>query len=204
MIPSSLELNSDDFPFFGNLKRTSGSREKLEKSSFENRDNHHQPRDETMMMIRKPKSVARCQKLGQCWRIRKGFKRNKYCSKIVERYKWQREIVVIFMRERFVIESGWQLNQIFWFGSKNTALPFLLSLPLQPANGEYPRTLPEYDNFYDDLMTIKTLYDDEKIAMMMLSRWWRFFHSFPTDWSMQTKRINLPKYDFRTLKLTKI
>ena len=91
------------------------------------------------------------------------------------------------MRERFVIESGWQLNQIFWFGSKNTALPFLLSLPLQPANGEYPRTLPEYDNFYDDLMTIKTLYDDEKIAMMMLARWWRFFHSFPTDWSMQKK-----------------
>ena len=44
MIPSSLELNSDDFPFFGNLKRTSGSREKLEKSSFENRDNHHRPR----------------------------------------------------------------------------------------------------------------------------------------------------------------
>ena len=71
MIASSLELNSDDFPFFGNLKRTSGSREKLEKSLFENRDNHHhhhhhQPRDETMMMIRKPKSVARCQKLGQC------------------------------------------------------------------------------------------------------------------------------------------
>ena len=65
MIPSSLELNSDDFPFFGDLKRTSGSREKLEKSSFENCDNHHQPRDETMMMIRKPKSVARCQKLGQ-------------------------------------------------------------------------------------------------------------------------------------------
>ena len=44
MIPSSLELNSDDFPFFGDLKRTSGSREKLEKSSFENRDNHHRPR----------------------------------------------------------------------------------------------------------------------------------------------------------------
>ena len=43
MIPSSLELNSDDFPFFGDLKRTSGSREKLEKSSFENRDNHHWP-----------------------------------------------------------------------------------------------------------------------------------------------------------------
>ena len=44
MIPSSLELNSDDFPFFGDLKRTSRSREKLEKSSFENRDNHHRPR----------------------------------------------------------------------------------------------------------------------------------------------------------------
>ena len=44
MIPSSLELNSDDFPFFGDLKRTSGSREKLEKSSFENRDNHHRPK----------------------------------------------------------------------------------------------------------------------------------------------------------------
>ena len=44
MIPSSLELNSDDFPFFGKLKRTSGSREKLEKSSLENRDNHHRPR----------------------------------------------------------------------------------------------------------------------------------------------------------------
>ena len=44
MIPSSLELNSDDFPFLGDLKRTSGSREKLEKSSFENRDNHHRPR----------------------------------------------------------------------------------------------------------------------------------------------------------------
>ena len=44
MIPSSLELNSDDFPFFGDLKRTSGSGEKLEKSSFENRDNHHRPR----------------------------------------------------------------------------------------------------------------------------------------------------------------
>ena len=43
MIPSSLELNSDDFPFFGDLKRTSGSQEKLEKSSFENRDNHHWP-----------------------------------------------------------------------------------------------------------------------------------------------------------------
>ena len=40
MIPSSLKLNSDDFPFFGNLKRE--KREKLEKSSFENRDNHHQ------------------------------------------------------------------------------------------------------------------------------------------------------------------
>ena len=48
MIPSSLELNSDDFPFFGNLKRTSGSREKLEKSSFENRDNHHWPRASEM------------------------------------------------------------------------------------------------------------------------------------------------------------
>ena len=100
------------------------------------------------------------------------------------------------MRERFVIESGWQLNQIFWFGSKNTALPFLLSLPLQPANGEYPRTLPEYDNFYDDLMTIKTLYDDEKIAMMMLARWWWFFHSFPTDWSMQTKKDQSSKVRF--------
>ena len=44
MIPSSLELNFDDFPFFGDLKRTSGSGEKLEKSSFENRDNHHRPR----------------------------------------------------------------------------------------------------------------------------------------------------------------
>ena len=44
MIPSSLELNSDDFPFFGDLERTSGSGEKLEKSSFENRDNHHRPR----------------------------------------------------------------------------------------------------------------------------------------------------------------
>ena len=44
MIASSLELNSDDFPFFGNLKRTSGSREKLEKSSFENRDYHHRPK----------------------------------------------------------------------------------------------------------------------------------------------------------------
>ena len=43
MIPSSLELNSDDFPFFGDLKRTSGSREKLEKSSFESRDNLHWP-----------------------------------------------------------------------------------------------------------------------------------------------------------------
>ena len=43
MIPSSLELNSDDFPFFGDLKRTSGSRKKLEKSPFENRDNHHWP-----------------------------------------------------------------------------------------------------------------------------------------------------------------
>ena len=48
MIPSSLELNSDDFPFFGDLKRTSGSREKLEKSSFENRDNHHWPRASEM------------------------------------------------------------------------------------------------------------------------------------------------------------
>ena len=44
MIASSLQLNSDDFPFFGDLKRTSRSREKLEKSSFENRDNHHRPR----------------------------------------------------------------------------------------------------------------------------------------------------------------
>ena len=44
MIPSSLELNSDDFPFFGDLKRTSESREKLQKSSFKNRDNHHWPR----------------------------------------------------------------------------------------------------------------------------------------------------------------
>ena len=50
MIPSSLELNSDGFPFFGDLKRTSGSREKLEKSLFENRDNHHW-RDEPMMMM---------------------------------------------------------------------------------------------------------------------------------------------------------
>ena len=48
MIASSLELNSDDFPFFGNLKRTSGSREKLEKSSLENRDNHHWPRGSEM------------------------------------------------------------------------------------------------------------------------------------------------------------
>jgi len=54
MIPSSLELNSDDFPFFGDLERTSGSGEKLEKRSFENRDNHHRlkPRE---MMIRKNK-----------------------------------------------------------------------------------------------------------------------------------------------------
>ena len=44
MIPSSLELNSDDFPFFGDLERTSGSGEKLEKSSFENRDYHHRPK----------------------------------------------------------------------------------------------------------------------------------------------------------------
>ena len=44
MIASSLELNSDDFPFFGDLKRTSRSREKLEKSSLEKRDNHHRPR----------------------------------------------------------------------------------------------------------------------------------------------------------------
>ena len=48
MIPSSLELNSDDFPFFGDLKRTSGSREKLEKSSFESRDNLHWPRASEM------------------------------------------------------------------------------------------------------------------------------------------------------------
>ena len=50
MIPSSLELNSDDFPFFGDLERTSGSGEKLEKSSFENRDNHHRPKPREMMI----------------------------------------------------------------------------------------------------------------------------------------------------------
>ena len=43
MIPSSLELNSDEFPFFSHLFLRSGSREKLGKSSIENRDHHHWP-----------------------------------------------------------------------------------------------------------------------------------------------------------------
>ena len=65
------------------------------------------------------------------------------------------------------------------------------------------RTLAEYDNFHDDLMTIKTLwrwkdFDDDVVEMMMIF----FFLSDPLI--NAKKNINFPKYDLCTLKLTKI
>ena len=54
MIPSSLELNSDEFPFFSHLFSRSGSREKLGKSSVENRDHHHWPAGERERLAVEP------------------------------------------------------------------------------------------------------------------------------------------------------
>ena len=54
MIPSSLELNSDEFPFLSHLFSRSGSREKLGKSSVENRDHHHWPAGEREQLAVEP------------------------------------------------------------------------------------------------------------------------------------------------------